>query len=716
MRLATEAPAGALGVDAALPLAALDRLLARARDVAAFPAAWISLFEDGAERLVARSGIGFDALGPGRSVALGAASLRAPLVVEDLRAAGYASHWLACEGGQARFLAIMPLASSAGAIVGTLTVMDREPRKLDALARSALENLAALAIARIEARRDVAEGTPAQPQEAALARERQFAEALLESVEGAVALIGDDGKPARWNAAFARAAGRSHADIARMNVLDLFAPARREEAAAAMREAAAQGREAALECELVDAAGERRLHLVSAARVRLGAATALLVIARDVASQRRAEYLATRDPLTGLPNRLLLDDRLEQAVINAARQRGGFAFMFIDLDRFKTVNDSLGHQVGDALLREVAARLARCVRASDTVARIGGDEFAIILENLRPDDEGPRQVAEKIVASLALPIDALGHSLVTSCSVGIAVYPADARGAAEITKAADVAMYHAKEQGRNNYQFFAAGMNVRAQERLALESYLRLAVKRQELALHYQPRVRMADGQLVAVEALLRWRHPRRGLLGPEAFLEIAAESGLIVPIGEWAMREACRQLAAWRRTLEPRLRVSLNVCEAQLAQGERLHAALDAAMRDAALDADAVEIEIREADVIDALDERAAAVQRLKALGIGVVLDDFGSGHASLACVHALPLQAIKIDARRSRAAAGERAARAAVAMAHALGLAVIAAGVEDAQEVERLRALGCDTCQGFVESEALPAAGIEARYGARG
>jgi diguanylate cyclase (GGDEF)-like protein len=241
-------------------------------------------------------------------------------------------------------------------------------------------------------------------------------------------------------------------------------------------------------------------------------------------------HQALHDVLTGMPNRLLFEDRLAQALATTRREGGQVAVLFVDLDGFKKVNDTHGHACGDELLKQAARRLVGAVRATDTVARIGGDEFAIILENLRPDDEGPRQVAEKIVASLALPIDALGHSLVTSCSVGIAVYPADARGAAEITKAADVAMYHAKEQGRNNYQFFAAGMNVRAQERLALESYLRLAVKRQELALHYQPRVRMADGQLVAVEALLRWRHPRRGLLGPEAFLEIAAESGLIVP------------------------------------------------------------------------------------------------------------------------------------------------------------------------------------------
>ena len=716
MNLASEAPDGVLGVSAAaLPVAALERLLARARDVGGFAGAWISVFDRGVERLIAASGVPFDTLPLGRSVALAAASLRAPLFVEDLRAAGYADHWLAGGAVAARFLAIVPLVSGAGPVVGTLSVIDRVERRLESRARRALENIAALAMAHLDARRESAAAQEAEPRDEALKRERRFAEALLEAVDGAVALVADDGTLARWNAALTRLVGRSHAEIARMQALDLFAPAAREAAAAAMRDAALQGRETAIECEIAEATGESRPHLVTIARVRLGTSRSLLVVARDVASRRRAEYLATRDPLTALPNRLLLEDRLEQAVINAARQRAGFAFMFIDLDRFKTINDSLGHQVGDALLKEVAARLSACVRASDTVARLGGDEFAVILENLRADDEGPRQVAEKMVAALAAPVAIGGQAIVTSCSVGIAMYPADARGAAELTKAADVAMYHAKEQGRNNYQFFSASMNVRAQERLALESYLRLALKRQELALHYQPRKRMRDGALVGVEALLRWRHPRRGVLGPEAFIDVAAESGLIVPMGEWAIAEACRQLAAWQRTLGASLALSLNVSAPQLAQGERLHAAIANALQAQRLDPHAIEIEVREADILDDLDARAVTIRALKALGIGVSLDDFGSGHASLACVNALPLDSIKIDAASVRDERGARAARAAIAMAHALGLAVVAEGVEDAVELDELRALGCDAYQGFVEAEALPASELEARYRAR-
>ena len=293
MKAATEAPAGVLGISgAALPLAALDRLLARARDVGVFSGAWISIFDDGAERLLARSGVAFDALPANRSIALAAASLRAPLFVEDLGSAGFAGHWLAGAETAARFIAIVPLVSCQGPVVGTLTVIDRVARRLESRAKRALENLAALAIAHLEARRDGAPAQDAGRREDALHRERQFAEALLESVDGAVALVGDDGGLARWNAALTRAAGRSHAQIGRMSALELFPPAHRESAAAAMREAAVHGRETSVECEIADGAGERRTHLVTIARVRLGAGRSLLLVARDVASQRRAEYLA----------------------------------------------------------------------------------------------------------------------------------------------------------------------------------------------------------------------------------------------------------------------------------------------------------------------------------------------------------------------------------------------------------------------------------------
>src|SRR3954469_2551926 len=308
-------------------------------------------------------------------------------------------------------------------------------------------------------------------------------------------------------------------------------------------------------------------------------------ISKRKVAEERAEWLATRDGLTGLPNRVLLHDRLEQAVVNAGRHATGFAFMFIDLDRFKNINDSLGHAAGDELLKGVAKQLQECIRASDTVARLGGDDFAAILENLRDaDDEGAQSVAHKMISSLAAPMLVEGQPLSTSCSIGISIYPADGRDTATLMKNADVAMYYAKEKGRNNYQFFSSEMNARAQERLSIENYLRLAMKRQELLLHYQPRVRVATGELVGVEALIRWQHPRRGLLGPDKFIGVAEDSGLIVAIGEWVLESAWAQLRAWQRP-RPGLCMSVNLSVGQVGNGDRLYAAVERAVHGAGID-----------------------------------------------------------------------------------------------------------------------------------
>jgi diguanylate cyclase (GGDEF)-like protein/PAS domain S-box-containing protein len=434
-------------------------------------------------------------------------------------------------------------------------------------------------------------------------------------------------------------------------------------------------------------------------------------------AEERAEYLATRDALTGLPNRVLLHDRLEQAVVNAARHQAGFAFMFIDLDRFKTINDSLGHHAGDQLLKGVASRLSACVRASDTVARLGGDEFAVILENLRDDDdEGAQQVAEKMIAAMAAPMLIEGQPLTTSCSIGIGLYPADGRDSATLMKNADVAMYYAKEKGRNNYQFFSSEMNARAQERLSVESYLRLALKRNELVLHYQPRMTLA-GELVGVEALVRWQHPRRGLLAPVKFIDVAEDSGLIVPIGEWVIRTACIQVQLWQKHVKPGLRISVNLSVEQLTDGERLLRAVSESLHVACLDAACLELELTESHLMKDVEEKAAILQRLGDLGVGIAIDDFGTGYSSLSYLKRLPVDSIKIDSSFVRDIEAdpndEAIIRAILAMAHSLKLSVVAEGVETAAQFESLRALGCDEYQGFHESPALTAADFEKRYG---
>ena len=439
-------------------------------------------------------------------------------------------------------------------------------------------------------------------------------------------------------------------------------------------------------------------------------------ITKRKVAEERAEWLATRDALTGLPNRVLLHDRLEQSVVNAARHATGFAFMFIDLDRFKNINDSLGHDAGDQLLKGVAQRLSECVRASDTVARLGGDEFAVILENLRDDDdEGAQQVADKMIAAMAHPLLVAGQPLSTSCSIGISVFPGDGRDSAALMKNADVAMYYAKEKGRNNYQFFSQEMNSRAQERLSVENYLRLALKRQELVLHYQPRMRVADGSLAGVEALIRWQHPRRGLLPPDKFIDVAEDSGLIVAIGEWVLETACAQLAAWHRRA-PGLKLSINLSVGQVGDGNRLHGAVARALEAAGVPPGTLELELTESHLMRNIEEKAELLNRLGDLGIGLAIDDFGTGYSSLSYLKRLPVDAIKIDGSFVRDLQDdpndEAIVRAVLAMAHTLKLLVVAEGVETAAQLATLRALGCDEYQGFLESAALPAGEFESRY----
>jgi diguanylate cyclase (GGDEF)-like protein len=386
--------------------------------------------------------------------------------------------------------------------------------------------------------------------------------------------------------------------------------------------------------------------------------------------------------------------------------------MFIDLDRFKTINDSLGHHVGDQLLKTVAQRLTSCVRASDTVARLGGDEFAVILENLS-DDDGAQQVAEKMIASMGAPMLVEGQALNTSCSIGISLFPADGRDSATLMKNADVAMYYAKEKGRNNYQFFSAEMNTRAQERLSVENYLRLALKRNELVLHYQPRMNVSTGALVGVEALVRWQHPRRGPLLPEKFIGVAEDSGLIVPIGEWVLQAACAQIAAWQRSIRPDLRLSVNISVGQILDGKRLHAAVEAALKAASIDPATLELEITESHLMQNIEEKVALLDRIGALGVGLSIDDFGTGYSSLSYLKRLPVDTIKIDSSFVRDIGvdpnDEAIITAILAMAHSLRLSVVAEGVETEGQLKALTALGCDEYQGFLASPALPSGEFE-------
>jgi len=450
-------------------------------------------------------------------------------------------------------------------------------------------------------------------------------------------------------------------------------------------------------------------------RVRRMTGTIANITARK-AAEERVEFLATRDALTGLPNRMLLNDRLALGLANAARKKTRLGFMFIDLDRFKTINDSLGHDVGDELLKRVASRLLACVRTSDTVARLGGDEFAIILENLPRDGQEAQNIAEKMIASLAAPIQAGDHQLNTSCSLGIAIYPDDAADAQTVMKHADVAMYDAKAKGRNNYQFFSQAMNAKAQERLSIENFLRNALRRQELVLHYQPRVGFSTGEVTGVEALLRWNHPERGLLMPAHFISVAEDSGLIVPIGEWVFEEAFRQVAVWQQKSGRSLAVAVNLSAGQMFDAKRLMAAIKAALANSALDPHDVELELTESMLLKNSDEAAEVLKQLGELGVGIAVDNFGTGVSSLSYLRQLPIDSIKVDSSFVRDIGtdpnDEAIIRAIIAMTHSLKLNVVAEGVEREEQYRVLRDLECDEYQGYYFSPPLPPEEFEAGF----
>ncbi len=440
---------------------------------------------------------------------------------------------------------------------------------------------------------------------------------------------------------------------------------------------------------------------------------------RDITDRKTAEarisYLATRDPLTELPNRVLFNDRLEQGIVAARRSGQSLAVLFIDLDRFKYINDSLGHQVGDLLLKEVATRMYACIRKGDTLSRLGGDEFVVTLEGLQHAEDAA-QVAGKIIKALARPFEIAGHTLTTSCSIGIAIFPLDADDDRSLMKNADTAMYHAKEKGRNNYQFFSPEMNVRAVERHNLETALRLAIERQEFVLFYQPQVNIHTGRVVGMEALLRWQHPERGLLNPTTFIAVAEESGLIEPIGQWVLRSACQRAKAWQDTGYPPVKIAVNISARQLNRPREFSKGLSRILSSTGLDPRYLELEMTESLLWQNAEENIAVLRKLGQDGMRIAVDDFGTGYSSLQYLRQLPIDTLKIDRSfvRDIETDPEDAAiiHAVVAMAHSLELQVTAEGVETRGQLEALQRLGCDEYQGYLFSKPLPATEAAMRF----
>jgi diguanylate cyclase (GGDEF)-like protein len=435
-------------------------------------------------------------------------------------------------------------------------------------------------------------------------------------------------------------------------------------------------------------------------------------IHKQKAAAQRIEYLAYNDQLTSLPNRTMFSAALNQALHEAQRHTRRFALLFVDLDRFKHINDTLGHATGDVLLKDVALRLGEALRAGDMVARLGGDEFVVLIKDLQ-NEKHAEIVAEKILAAIATPLLFSGHELRVTCSIGVSIYPGDGEDAQTLMKNADIAMYQAKEKGRNHFAFYSAERNVNTVERLALESSLRRALDRDELLLHYQPKMNFRDGSTAGMEALLRWQHPDMGMVSPAQFIPLAEETGLIVPIGMWVLRTACRQMVQWQEQGIAQLVISVNLSPRQFSDTNLLED-IAATLAETGLDGRCLELEITESAIMQDVERGRKLLMALKAMGIRIAVDDFGTGYSSLSTLKQFPIDTLKIDRSFIRDLATDAEDRglteAIIAMGKALKLHLVAEGVETQEQLDFLRARGCDELQGYHYSRPLPGAQFEA------
>src|ERR1700676_811841 len=423
------------------------------------------------------------------------------------------------------------------------------------------------------------------------------------------------------------------------------------------------------------------------------------------------QHQATHDALTGLPNRVLYLDRLEREIAHAERDGHTFAVLVVDLDRFKVINDTLGHGPGDQLLKEVAHRLARTIRTVDTVARTGGDEFLLLITDIR-DPADTAVVATKILEELDKSVLIGGAEEHTSASIGISVYPTDGTDSDSLVAHADEAMYFAKQHGRHTFQFFNPGMSVFSRERLDLERDLRRALPMKQFEVHYQPKMDVATSRVNSVEALLRWRHPTRGLVGPMEFIPLAEETGLMFSIGEWVLREACRQARQWQLEGLPFIRVAVNISPIHFRQPKFL-GIVRSALHDNDLEPRYLEIELTETTVMDHAESSVKILEELSRMGVVVSIDDFGTGYSSMSYLRRFPIDKLKIDRsfinELTTSSDAASIVQAIISLAHSLRLKVVAEGVETAEQLQLLRELGCDQYQGFFRSAAVPPEKIE-------
>jgi diguanylate cyclase (GGDEF)-like protein/PAS domain S-box-containing protein len=436
---------------------------------------------------------------------------------------------------------------------------------------------------------------------------------------------------------------------------------------------------------------------------RSGHITGAVIVFHDVSAARQMSlqlsHLAQHDSLTDLPNRMLLNDRLQQAITMAKRHGYRIAVLFMDLDRFKHINDSLGHVVGDQLLQAVASRLERCVRESDTVGRQGGDEFVVVLSELEAAENAGISAA-KLLAALTLPYHIGQHDVIVPVSIGVSIYPDDGDSAEALIRNADTAMYHAKENGRNNYQFFKQEMNIRASERQFIESGLRVALERNEFSLHYQPKIDLSTGAVTGVEALLRWKHPERGFIPPAQFIPIAEDTGLILPIGNWVLREACKQSRAWLDAGFAPMPMAVNISAVEFRSKDFLES-VRGILHESKLDPHCLELELTESVLMKHAESTVTMLKALKEIGVQLTVDDFGTGYSSLSYLRQFPVDSLKVDQSFVHEISSHKddaaIVSAVISMGNSLKKRVIAEGVETREQLDFLTAEGCEEAQGY-------------------
>ena len=554
--------------------------------------------------------------------------------------------------------------------------------------------------------------------EGMLFTEKERAQVTLNSIGDAVLSTDIQGKVTYLNVVAEKITGWTREEAAGKDIEEVFVivdGSTREPCANPLRTAINKNRTVQLtpNCILIRPDGTEFAIEDSAAPIhdRDGLPTGAVIVFHDVSVARalgaEMSHMAQHDILTNLPNRTLLQDRLSQAIVTANRNDSRIAILFLDLDGFKHINDSLSHAVGDRLLQLVAKRLLAAVRTSDTVCRLGGDEFVISLSEVAHEgDAGVK--AGKILSALSAPFEMEQITLRVTASVGVTTYPEDGRSAELLIRNADLAMYQAKEKGRNNYQFFEKGMNVRAVERQAIEGDLRCALERDEFVMHYQPKIDLKTGEITGVEALLRWQHPVRGLVGPMQFISVAEDCGLMLPIGKWVLRESCRQAKAWQDSGLPLIEMAVNVSSVEFRNEEFLEG-ISTILKETGLEPRYLELELTESVLMQHAEFSVPVLQKLKAMGLRLAIDDFGTGYSSLSYLRQFPIDTLKVDQsfiHEIHADTDEATIISAVInMGCRMKHRVIAEGIETAEQLAFLRAHGCDEGQGYYFARPMPA-----------